>query len=182
MILGKFKLSLSQVIRTCFIIFVILVAESSSNIIETKFENDATNRTINLSTIALKLEEDIKNDLYSAKDTYTGDLTGYGADCPLCGGTLACLPNYYVKDGTDTYADPIYGNVRIVASSKNLPCGTIVRFQHKGLSKEPIVAIVLDRGVLGNDLDLLSPSEAYAKQYVGRKSITYDVLRQGWNS
>jgi len=161
---------------------VIFVAKSSSNLIETKLENDATNRTINLSTMALKLEEDIRNDIYSAKDTYTGDLTGYGANCPLCGGTLACKPSYYVKDGTDTYFDPTYGTVRIVASSRNLPCGTIVRFQHFGLSNEPIIAIVLDRGVLGNDLDLLSPSEEYALRYVGRKSITYDVLRQGWNS
>ena len=149
---------------------------------ETKLENNTTNRTIDLSTMALKLEEDIQNDLYSAKDTYTGDLTGYGADCPLCGGTLACKPSYYIKDGTDSYPDAVYGNVRIVASSRNLPCGTIVRFNHARLSSDPIIAIVLDRGVLGNDLDLLSPSEEYALQNVGRKSITYDVLRQGWGS
>jgi len=42
------------------------------------------------------------------------------------------------------------------------------------------VAIVLDRGVLGNDLDLLMASEAEAVQYVGRKTLSYDVLREGW--
>ncbi len=157
-----------------------MLANASASLIETKFQNNATNRTINLSTMALKLEEDIKNDLYSAKDTFTGDLTGYAADCPLCGGTLACKPSYYVLDGTDTYYDELYGTVRIVASSKNLPCGSIVRFRHPGLSSEPILAIVLDRGVLGNDLDLLTESEAYALRYVGRRSVTYDVLRQGW--
>lgn len=172
----------SQMIRVGIIIGVIFVAKSSTNLIETKLENNTTNRAIDLSTMALKLEEDIKNDLYSAKDTYTGDLTGYGANCPLCGGTLACKPSYYIKDGTDIYPDAVYGNVRIVASSRNLPCGTIVRFNHAKLSSEPIIAIVLDRGVLGNDLDLLSPSEEYALQNVGRKSITYDVLRQGWGS
>ena len=175
------KIKVSQIIRACIIVMMLFVVKSNCSSIETKYESDATNRTINLSTMALKLEEDIKNDLYSAKDTYTGDLTGYDANCPLCGGTLACMPSYYVKDGTDTYFDPTYGKVNIVASSKNLPCGTIVRFQTNSLSSEPILAIVLDRGVLGNDLDLLTPNEAYARQYVGRKSITYDVLRQGWN-
>jgi len=161
---------------------MIIVAKSSSSLVETKFSNDATNRTINLSTMAMKLEEDIRNDIYSAKDTYTGDLTGYEANCPLCNGTLSCRADYYVKDGTDTYPDPTYGTVRIVASSKNLPCGTIVRFQLNSLSQDPIIAIVLDRGVLGNDLDLLTPNEFFARQYVGRRSIQYDVLRQGWNS
>lgn len=167
--------------RLVVIIGVVIFAKSSSNLIETKVSNDASNRTINLSTMALKLAEDIKNDIYSTKDTYTGDLTGYGANCPLCGGTLACMPSYYVKDGTDTYIDATYGTVRIVASSKNLPCGTIVRFNQPSISSEPIFAIVLDRGVLGNDLDLLTPSEEYAMSYVGRKLISYDVLRQGWN-
>lgn len=161
---------------------MVFVAKSSTNLIETKFSSNVSNRTIDLSTIAMKLEEDIKNDIYSAKDTYTGNLTGYAADCPLCNGTLSCKPSYNVKDGTDTYDDSIYGKVRIVASSKNLPCGTIVRFKVDSLLEEPIVAIVLDRGVLGNNLDLLTPTEEYARKYVGRKYITYDVLRQGWNS
>ena len=50
----------------------------------TKVSNYASNRIINLSTMALKLEEDIQNDIYSAKDTYSGDITGYSADCPAC--------------------------------------------------------------------------------------------------
>ena len=130
--------------------------------------------------MALKLKEDIQNDLYSAKDTFTGDLTGYTADCPLCSGKLACLPHYYVLDGTDTYQDVSYGEVKIVASSKNLPCGSIIRFNKERISEEPIIAIVLDRGVLGNDIDLLTPEVSYANSYVGRSVITYDVLRNGW--
>lgn len=169
-------------IRACIIVIMLFVAKSSCNSFELRTTSDATNRTINLSTMAMKLEEDIRNDLYSAKDTYTGDLTGYNADCPLCGGTLSCKPSYYIKDGTDTYPDPVYGTVRIVASSKNLPCGTIVRFGLSSLSQDPIIAIVLDRGVLGNDLDLLTPNEYFARHYVGRKSITYDILRQGWSN
>lgn len=168
-------------IRACIILFILVVAKSSSSLVEMKMSSEASNRTIDLSTMAMKLEEDIRNDIYRAKDTYTGDLTGYDANCPLCGGTLACMPGYYVKDGTDTYLDSIYGNVRIVASSKNLPCGTIVRFSLPSLSSEPLIAIVLDRGVLGNDLDLLTPNESFARKYVGRRSISYDILRQGWS-
>lgn len=175
------KNMVTNIIRVCILVGFIIVAESKTNIVETKVQSDTSNRTINLSTMALKLQEDIKNDLYSAKDTYTGDLTGYGADCALCSGRLACKPDYNVKDGTDTYQDNLYGKVRIVASSKNLPCGTILRFEQSGISNEPVIAIVLDRGVLGNDLDLLTPSEAYASKYVGRKLISYDILRQGWN-
>ena len=172
--------SIKRVIELSLILLVVIFVESSTNKKEIKILNDSYNKAIDLSTMALKLKEDIKNDLYSAKDTFTGDLTGYGADCALCSGRLACLPNYYVKDGTDTYTDLTYGTVRIVASSKNLACGTVLRFNNPKISSEPILAIVLDRGVLGNDLDLLTPSEAYAYQYIGRTSITYDVLRNGW--
>ncbi len=172
--------SIKKLIQLFLLLLLVFFVESSNNIKETKVLNDNYNKSIDLSTMALKLKEDIANDLYSAKDTFTGDLTGYTADCPLCSGRLACLPNYYVMDGTDTYQDLSYGNVRIVASSKNLPCGSIIRFQKARISEDPIIAIVLDRGVLGNDIDLLTPEVSYANTYVGRSVITYDVLRNGW--
>ena len=161
------------------IVFVVMIANISTSREMTTVSNQASNRVINLTTMAMKLESDIKNDLYSAKDTYTGDLTGYGADCPLCGGHLGCT-GQDVRDGTTTYLDPTYGNVRIVASSSSLACGSIVRFQLDRLSSEPIIAIVLDRGVLGQDLDLLMSSEAEASSIVGRTTLSYDVLRFGW--
>lgn len=112
---------------------------------------------------------------------YNGDLTGYVAHCPDCYGTLACKTDYNVyKNGVVTYPDSTYGNVRIVASSKNLKCGSIIRFSVSSLSSEPIYAIVLDRGVLGTDIDLLVATEDEAIVNVGRKKITYDVLRAGW--
>lgn len=168
-----------KIIQMGLLVLLVIIVESSNNIKETKFLNDNYSKSIDLSTMALKLKEDMKNDLYSAKDTYTGDLTGYVADCPLCSGKLACLPNYYVLDGTDTYNDISYGTVKIVASSKNLPCGSIIRFNKQSISNDPIIAIVLDRGVLNSDLDLLTPELNYALR-VGRSSITYDVLRSGW--
>lgn len=167
-------------LQLSIIVLVVFIANVSTSVEETYVSNDASNRVIDLTTMAMRLEEDIKNDLYSAKDTFTGDITGYGADCPLCGGTLACKPSYYVKDGTTTYPDSDYGNVRIVASSQNLPCGSIVRFQLSKISSEPVVAIVLDRGVLGNDLDLLVESNNLANTLVGRNTSSYDVLRSGW--
>lgn len=166
--------------RLFIIIFVLIIAKSSADVKEAAVENDNVNKTINLSTMALKVVEVEQSLKYTAKDTYTGDLTGYAYNCPLCSGKLACMPNYNIKDGTNTYDDKDYGRVYIVASSKNLPCGSIVSFNSKRISDEKVVAIVLDRGVLGNALDFLSPSESYASKYIGRSSVTYDVLRSGW--
>ena len=171
---------LNIVVRLFVVVLVIVIAESKAVHHESKIESVNENRTINLTTMALKLEEDIANDIYAAKDTYTGDLTGYTADCPLCSGHLGCKPSYNVLDGTETYPDPTYGNVRIVASSKNLPCGSIIRFNKGNISSDPIIAIVLDRGVLGNDIDLLTNSHEYAIRTIGRSSISYDVLRAGY--
>jgi 3D (Asp-Asp-Asp) domain-containing protein len=125
----------------------------------------------------------LKNGDVVASNSYKlkGILTGYGADCPKCGGTLACKSSYKVKNnGVVTYPDSTYGNIRIVASSKNLKCGSVVRFNLPKLSSEPIYAIVLDRGVLGNNLDILMESEAAASKKIGRNTITYEVIRMGW--
>lgn len=114
-------------------------------------------------------------------DTYTGNLTGYAADCPACYGTLGCLPSYNVyRNGVLTYQDKEYGSVRIVASSKKIPCGSIIRFVSDRVQEGDTYAIVLDRGVYNYNIDLLVPSEAYAYQYIGRSQIVYDVLRYGW--
>ncbi len=169
----------SKTVRSIIIILFVFASTSYVHVIEHKIQSE--NNSINLSTMALKLEEFIEDDIYSAKDTYTGDLTGYVFNCPLCGGTLGCKPSYNIKDGTTTYPDPVYGKVHIVASSSNLPCGSIVRFNSSRVSSEPVVAIVLDRGVRGNALDLLSPDLNYALT-LGRSIITYDVLRKGYGS
>lgn len=114
-------------------------------------------------------------------NTFSGDLTGYSADCPACYGTLGCLPSYNVyRNGVLTYPDKTYGNVRIVASSKSIPCGSIIRFDSDRVSDGTTYAIILDRGVYNYDIDLLVPTEAFAYQYIGRSKIKYDVLRYGW--
>lgn len=171
---------INYLIRLTLVITVLLIAKSSVKETSSAVLNDNVNKTINLSTMALKVEEIEETLKFTAIDTYTGDLTGYAYNCPLCGGTLGCLPSYDITDGTTTYNDYEYGEVYIVASSKNLPCGSIVSFYSTRIGEGRILAIVLDRGVTGNALDLLTPSEDYASTYIGRSSITYDVLRSGW--
>ena len=167
-------------IRMSVIIFVLVIARSSSDIKIATVENDNLNKTVNLTTMAMKIIEVEDTIKYTPIATYTGDLTGYAYNCPLCGGTLGCMPKYNIKDGTTTYDDYEYGTVNIVASSKNLPCGSIVRFSSSKVGEGESFAIVLDRGVRGYSLDLLTPSEEYASKYIGRSQITYDVLRSEW--
>lgn len=176
-------------IKISIIVLIILGIKASSTKTETFCTNENVNKSVNLTTMALfinqeeeakEAEEALQKYLYDALDSYTGDLTGYGADCPMCSGKLACMSSLNVTNGNNTYNDSTYGTVYIVASSKNLPCGSIIRFTSNKISKEPIIAIVLDRGVTGNNIDFLATSNAYAAKYIGRSSITYDVLRLGW--
>ena len=185
---SKSKFYLNYITKVGILIVVLLGVKTSSSKMETYSTNENINRSIDLSTMAIYInneeeakanEEALQTYLWGSLDSYTGDLTGYGANCALCTGRLACT-GQDVRDGTDTYIDNTYGEVRIVASSSNLPCGSIIRFESPRISSEPIIAVVLDRGVLGNNIDLLTPSEDYALRYVGRSSITYDVLRMGW--
>lgn len=146
-----------------------------------KIQNVSINKTLDLTAMAEKLYEIQYNDIYFALDKFTGDLTGYVADCPACTGYLYCN-NKYVVGGPSTYDDKTYGTVNIVASSKNLPCGSIVQFPSPLEKGKIMTAIVLDRGVRGNDLDLLVDTEYLATHNVGRRrNTTYDVLRFGWS-
>lgn len=165
-------------------ILVILICTFMLNSVNTlkkeaKIINENINKNIDLVAKAQKEYEFIANDLYAPIDYYNGYLTGYAANCPLCGGTLGCT-GQNVLDGTTKVYDEDYGMVNIVASSSNLPCGSIVSFNLDSLSDKPITAIVLDRGVLGTNLDLLVESEEYARMYVGGRKITYNVLRKGY--
>jgi len=176
---------MKKIIKAFQIILLLVVFFTCSKVClpqsETKTTNNNLNKTLDLHAMAIKYEEIIKNDLYTPLDVYNGDLTGYAADCPLCNGHLGCN-RQNVLDGTTTYEDKDYGLVRIVASSRNLPCGSIIEFDGNVINdNHKIYAIVLDRGVLGTDLDLLVESEEYASTYIGRHSINYNVLRYGYN-
>lgn len=170
----------SSTIRILMILIALLAIQKVNVVNENdKLSNENLNKMMDLTAMAIKLNEIQMSDKYYPLDTFTGDLTGYAADCELCTGYLGCT-GQYVGDGTTTYIDDDYGEVMIVASSKNLPCGSIVTFEADYVSDDPVLAIVLDRGVLGNDIDLLVESESYALRYIGRHKLTYDVLRFGW--
>ena len=160
-------------------ILVVIAMLTSVNIVKENamVSNENLNKTLDLHAMAIKIEEIQMNDKYYVLDTFTGDMTAYMADCPLCGGTLGCT-GQNVLDGTTTYNDNDYGVVNIVASSSNLPCGSIIQYNDV-LTSEKNTAIVLDRGVLGNAIDLLVNNTDYAYK-IGRRQITYDVLRFGY--
>lgn len=179
----------SYITKIILLFVTLLTLKASTFKIQNYSTNENMNKSVNLSTMAIfinqeeeekRAEEALQTYLWGSLDSYTGDLTGYGAFCPLCTGHLACMSSLDLSDGKNTYVDHTYGEVNIVASSKNLPCGSIIRFTSQRISEQPVIAIVLDRGVLGNDIDFLAPSESYASKYIGRSSITYDVLRFGW--
>ena len=143
--------------------------------------NENLAKSINKEVIQATQKELYEEGIYNAKYTFVGELTGYAGDCKLCTGYLACPPRTNVLKEGIYYTDKTYGKLRIVASSKRYPCGTILRFNVPKLSSEPIMAIVLDRGVGGNTIDLLTESESYAIKHVGRvKNLEFEVLRQGW--
>lgn len=167
-----------------YILFILLVVFVIFYVIEGKKKTEAVVESLSygvnvivkqeLNSEKEEVEEIIVEEPVVQYEQHTGDLTGYSADCPACNGTLACMPKYNVyKNGVTTYSDKEYGDVKIVASSKKVPCGSIIKYNDK-------YAIVLDRGVLGYDLDLLVESEAYAIKYVGRSEITYEIIRSGW--
>ena len=143
--------------------------------------NDNLAKSINKDVIQATQRELYEEGIYNAKYTFVGELTGYAGNCKLCTGYLACPPRTNVLKKGIYYEDKTYGKLRIVASSKKYPCGTILRFNVPKLSDEPMMAIVLDRGVSGNVIDLLTESESYAIKYVGRvRNLEFEVLRQGW--
>lgn len=132
--------------------------------------------------------------------TYTGILTGYGPDCVGCGNfatnKVVTASGYHVSnivDGviqpafTTTYDDKEYGLVRVVAADDTIPFNSIVRITIP--NKEPIIAIVLDRGsTVGfencrssrgclTNFDLLYESESVSlgKTY----NVKFEILRMG---
>lgn len=163
------RLGILFILLVIFIIFyVVNKEEKKENIVEN------VSYSVNLMIEdKLEFKKEVEEPIVTY-ETHSGDLTGYSADCPACNGTLACKPTYNVyKNGVVSYYDNTYGNVKIVATSRNIPCGSIIKYNDT-------YAIVLDRGVLGYDVDLLVESEDYARQYIGRSKITYEIIRSGW--
>ena len=80
---------------------------------------------------------------------YIGKMTGYGADCAGCSGTLSCRTkegNYHnLSTNGEYYNDSQYGIVRILAAALDkFPCGTMIKVENENLGT--FNAIVLDTG------------------------------------
>lgn len=181
------KYIISRIFMTLKILVVIPILflttkVSTNDTVLTTSINQNLSKAVDKEVIISSQEQLYKDGIYGAIYSFSGDLTGYAGDCPLCTGYLACPPRTNVLKEGIYYTDKTYGKIRIVASSKNYPCGTILEFDVGKLSDEPIIAIVLDRGVGGNNIDLLTESEDYARKKVGRvRNQKFKVLRQGWN-
>ena len=74
-------------IRMSIVIFILIFAKTSADDKIANVENDNVNKTVNLTTMAMKIIETQDTIKYTAIATYTGDLTGYAYNCPLCNGT-----------------------------------------------------------------------------------------------
>ena len=130
------------IIKSVVLLIAVFLLVGTSNGSQFKIKNSNLNLSTDLTLMALKVEKDIQNDIYSAKETYEGDLTGYGADCPLCGGHLACMPSLDVLHGNVTYNDSTYGLVNIVKANSSYLCNSILEFNVDG---EEIYGIILEK-------------------------------------
>ena len=126
---------------------------------------------------------DIKTYGMDNKLKFIGTLTGYGPDCPGCGGRVACYPNPDVRNGNIYYNDNDYGKIRILAADKSIPCGSIVHIKnYKFVDNNEFIGIVLDRGssIVGLTMDLLYPSEADTVIIGRQRNIEFNIERWGW--
>ncbi len=170
-----------EIMIVLFIIFFSIKKENNNVSSLSVATNNSLTKSLDIKVIQENQNELYAQGTYNPVYTFVGELTGYAGDCPLCSGYLACPPRTNVLKSGIYFNDSTYGKVRIVASSKNYPCGTILKFNVKKLSEEPMIAIVLDRGVSGNVIDLLTESEDYATKHVGRvRNLEFEVLREGW--
>lgn len=179
-----------------FIIAILCIIASGSNNNEIVTANPNTVKSIEAVHIVNKynsLLETTKPTMVSSFEqvlsiapsksvAFHGSMTAYGPDCKGCGGKTGCPPRQNVTNGNIYFNDNDYGKVRIVASSSAIPCGTMLRISNLSISKEPIYAIVLDRGsaIQGTKMDLLYKSEATAISFGRQSKVLFEVLRWGW--
>ena len=126
---------------------------------------------------------DIKKYGNDYKLEFNGTLTGYGPDCPGCGGRVACRPNPDVRGGNIYFEDNEYGKIRILAADYSIPCGSIIKVSNfKFVENNEFYGVVLDRGsaIVGLTMDLLYPSEKDTKIVGRQRNINFKVERWGW--
>ena len=127
--------------------------------------------------------KDIRKYGSTYKLSFTGTLTGYGPDCPGCGGRVYCTPNPNVQNGNIYYEDSEYGKLRILAADYSIPCGSIIKIENFSfIPGNDFYGIVMDRGsaIVGLTMDLLYPSEKDTLIIGRQRNIKFTVERWGW--
>ena len=124
------------------------------------------------------MQEAVDNSKYY-ETSFKGKLTHYGPDCALCGGHLGCN-GQDARNGNIYYNDKEYGTVRIVAASKILPCGSIIRINVDKYDPNGMYAIVLDRGVSPGIIDLLKTSQKASSPVRTVNNVVFDIVRYGY--
>lgn len=146
--------------------------------ITTKTFTTTTEETTTITTTTTKktTKKVVKKKQVSGQvsNSFKGFVTHYGPDCRGCSGITAS--GYNVRN-TIYYNDKEYGQVRIVATSRKLPLYSIIRIND--YKDGNFVAIVLDRGVSGNTIDILVESEKKANKLGIQKNVSVDILRKG---
>lgn len=185
-----------KVIRYYFIIiavfvvaFIIAGGNKKTNIVTSNVNNVKSllsTRIVKQNTVSTKLVTnvgDIRKYGMNSKLRFIGTLTGYGPDCPGCGGHVACYPNPDVRNGNIYYTDKEYGKIRILAADYSIPCGSIIHIKnYKFVKNKEFIGIVLDRGsaIVGLTMDLLYPSEADTVIIGRQRNIEFNIERWGW--
>ncbi len=178
------------IISVFAIAFIILGGNKKTNIVTSNINNVKSvlstriTKQINNSPKLVTNVGDIRTYGNLNKLQFIGTLTGYGPDCPGCGGRVACYPNPDVRNGNIYYNEKDYGKIRILAADKSIPCGSIVHIKNfKFVEGDEFIGIVLDRGsaIVGLTMDLLYPSEADTVVIGRQRNIEFNILRWGWN-
>ena len=172
------------------IAFIIAGGNEKTNIVTSNVNNVKSvlsTRIVKQNNVSTRLVTnvgDIRTFGINNKIKFIGTLTGYGPDCPGCGGHVACRPNPDVRNGNIYYNDSEYGKIRILAADYSIPCGSIVHISnYKFVENKEFIGIVLDRGsaIVGLTMDLLYPSEADTVVIGRQRNIEFSIERWGWN-
>ncbi len=170
------------------IALIIITGKQKSNIVTSNINNVKSiqsSRIVHEQETIKKVKNtlDIKKYGKNYKIEFMGTLTGYGPDCPGCGGIVACSPNPNVLNGKIYYNDREYGKLRILAADYAIPCGSIIKIKNfKFIPGKEFYGIVLDRGsaIVGLTMDLLYPSEADTVIIGRQRNIEFTIDRWGW--
>ena len=124
-----------------------------------------------------KPNEDICIPSIAVGSTFTGTMSGYGADI---GNYTAS--GHYIGDSI-YYPDSTYGDIRILAGDRSIPFGTVIEVSNSNAGN--FIGIVLDTGRnIGfdrlYDFDLLFETSREALNYGVSKNVTFKILRVGY--